>query len=427
MVAVSIPTQVVVRSYQVGFGDCFLLSFVYKSTVRHILIDFGSSGLPEGVTRNYLIRVAQCIREDCGGKLHAVVATHRHADHINGFDPGDDNSGPGAIIASLKPDIVIQPWTEDPNAREDARTEGVVGERSRDFVRTLDAFDRVPQAAALAMVDRQIRSPSNQQLAFLAETNTANRRAVRQLIEMGDSSEGRYVHYGSSSGLNLPGVRVRVLGPPTIEQSEATRNQRRRDPDEFWHLIAACALDVNREPPFAPRFRATRASRPARWIIDRLKYLPAQQLLEIVRVLDGVLNNTSVILLFEVGRQVLLFPGDAQIESWMYALSKAKENPTLRKRLEEVTVYKVGHHGSLNATPKTLWQMLRFRRTSGSETTKPVLHTFLSSMRGRHGSTTDNTEVPRRTLVAALKRETVYHTTETLPLSQLRIKQSFDV
>ena len=44
------PTSVTIRSYQVGFGDCFLVSFNYgedgKAERRHVLIDFGSTGLP---------------------------------------------------------------------------------------------------------------------------------------------------------------------------------------------------------------------------------------------------------------------------------------------------------------------------------------------------------------------------------------------
>ena len=57
-------------------------------------------------------------------------------------------------------------------------------------------------------------------------------------------------------------------------------------------------------------------------------------------------------MLFEAGGEKLLFPGDAQIENWQYALSK----PEVRALLKETTVYKVGHHGSRNATPKTLWK-----------------------------------------------------------------------
>ena len=42
------PTSVQIRAYQVGFGDCFLVSFVYAKDSRHVLIDFGTTELPNG-------------------------------------------------------------------------------------------------------------------------------------------------------------------------------------------------------------------------------------------------------------------------------------------------------------------------------------------------------------------------------------------
>ena len=41
------PNRITLRSYQVGFGDCFLMTFHYKKFDRHILIDFGSTGIPK--------------------------------------------------------------------------------------------------------------------------------------------------------------------------------------------------------------------------------------------------------------------------------------------------------------------------------------------------------------------------------------------
>ena len=41
------PVAVELRGYQVGFGDCFLLSFIYgENDKRHVLIDFGTTELP---------------------------------------------------------------------------------------------------------------------------------------------------------------------------------------------------------------------------------------------------------------------------------------------------------------------------------------------------------------------------------------------
>ncbi|HKP72660.1 MAG TPA: hypothetical protein VJT82_06965, partial [Pyrinomonadaceae bacterium] len=117
------PSKLTIRTYQVGFGDCFLLTFHYPKAAktadkkRHILIDFGSTGLPEGTPKDQMLRVAEDIRKQCGGeggKLHVVVGTHRHKDHISGF--ATDGAGTGTIIRDLNPDVVIQPWTELPDA-----------------------------------------------------------------------------------------------------------------------------------------------------------------------------------------------------------------------------------------------------------------------------------------------------------------------
>jgi glyoxylase-like metal-dependent hydrolase (beta-lactamase superfamily II) len=115
------PRRVLIRSYQVGFGDCFLFTVHYTGGEnRHVLIDFGSTGLPEGVPSNRLKAIAKDIQAVTGGKLTAVVATHRHKDHISGFATNASGTGSGDIIAKLKPDIVVQPWTEDPDLEQTA-------------------------------------------------------------------------------------------------------------------------------------------------------------------------------------------------------------------------------------------------------------------------------------------------------------------
>lgn len=103
MVAMAkIPTSVEIRAYQVGFGDCFLVSFVYsKGDKRHVLIDFGSTAIPKqlGKPSVHMRRIADHIKKTCEGKLVAVVATHRHADHISGFATNGKSGGSGIVIA----------------------------------------------------------------------------------------------------------------------------------------------------------------------------------------------------------------------------------------------------------------------------------------------------------------------------------------
>jgi glyoxylase-like metal-dependent hydrolase (beta-lactamase superfamily II) len=120
------PLQVILRMLPVGFGDCFLLSFIYKPprSNQHILIDFGTVG-----GKADMHQVANDIKSGCDGKLYAVVATHRHRDHISGFSTKGGDKSTGAIVASCNPEVVVQPWTEDPKAAPNAQTESLLSDR----------------------------------------------------------------------------------------------------------------------------------------------------------------------------------------------------------------------------------------------------------------------------------------------------------
>src|SRR5262249_52236019 len=115
------PSSITIRMYNVGFGDCFLLSFQYAKGLRHMLVDFGSTSAPKHRERkqDYMQRVADDIKAVCNGKLHVLVASHRHRDHISGFST---DVATGKTIAALQPDHIIQPWTEDPRAPTTALT-----------------------------------------------------------------------------------------------------------------------------------------------------------------------------------------------------------------------------------------------------------------------------------------------------------------
>ena len=77
-----------VRMYNVGFGDAFLVAIPAADGVRRILFDCGSIAAPEG---RAISDVVERIVRDVSGpdgvpRIDVVVATHRHRDHVSGFD-----------------------------------------------------------------------------------------------------------------------------------------------------------------------------------------------------------------------------------------------------------------------------------------------------------------------------------------------------
>jgi hypothetical protein len=422
------PKSVTIRAYHVGFGDCFLVSFSYgPNSEKHILIDFGSTGFPKGVPKSRMKDIANDIEKRTNGKLHAVVATHRHRDHISGFATAK-GKGTGDVIRSLKPALVVQPWTEDPklapdatgpagkggtkNGRKNGQKDKTLNLRARTR-KQIAALSLMHDVAQEALTARNLTKDARQQIRFLGESNLQNLSAVKNLATM---AKNAYVFCGAKSGLEklLPGVKVNVLGPPTLKQTDTIRKQRARDPEEFWQFqagVARLAATANGETPrLFPRHVKSRGPGfpvNARWLVYHARMTRGEQLLEIVRSLDKEMNNTSVILLFQIGNKKLLFPGDAQIENWQFALNQKK----YRSLLSSVNLYKVGHHGSLNATPKTLWKM--FKNKSEKKTSNRLI-SLMSTMEGKHGDAHSHTEVPRETLVHEFDRESDFFTTQKL-------------
>jgi beta-lactamase superfamily II metal-dependent hydrolase len=441
------PVGLRIRMYQVGFGDCFLLSFEYRKPRpdRHVLIDFGTTHpVPRG---RPLHGIAELIRDHSGGHLDAVVLSHRHKDHLSAFA---DKDIAALLTQNGTPSVVVRPWTEDPEAPAKA------GAASRRFVKSLNAANRFADRLAARVVAAAEASPRslNADLWRAADDQLKNAKAVKQLEEWAKAGKAAYVHYGQPSGLEavLPGVKVRVLGPPTIEQHREVEGKPAQDHEEFWihygRLLSGDSLDlmlasapqrsgapdedaveldedagqaeqdaVDRQPHATGAtgaIGAVGALGPTRWLIDRLGRQQANSFLRIVRRMDNALNNTSLILLFEVpctgGAKRLLFGGDAQVENWEYALRVAPDTAENQKLLRKVDLYKVGHHGSRNATPKN-WL---FGLWLEPGTIDREMVALMSTNKGAGHGDTEQTRVPQGNLVRALKERMTLYSTEDL-------------
>jgi len=399
--------RIKIRMYHVGFGDCLLVSFAYADGKnRHILFDCGTSS----EKKDHMLKIVKMISGDCGGHLDGLVITHRHRDHLSAFGL----KGVGDILESLKPDIVVRPWTEHPNAAAQAKTApSVFTPLALSQMRSLSAAQQFAEflskgmSAGLPGASKAMQ----QRIRALADDNVKNKTAIDRLNRMAKATKGAYVYAGSPSGLEemLPGVRVTVLGPPTLEQSKDIKSQTDWDPAEFWKLQKkmAATMQNNATPgkgssslfPKAATVPVSDAPSHLKWVIDKLDKGHTQNIQRIVRALDNAMNNTSVILLLEIEDRVLLLPGDAQLENWQYAL----QTTGIAEKLKNTGIYKVGHHGSTNATPKSLWNLFANR----SLRQKPGrLISLLSTQRGEHN------QVPRKSLVDALDAETTLYSTE---------------
>jgi hypothetical protein len=402
--------------YQVGFGDCFLVSFGYRRPLddgrseRHMLVDFGSTHGPKGERRGGptpVERAAALIAEHTGGRLDVVVVSHRHRDHLSGFGDAEVQ----AVIEGLEPQLVVRPWTEHPDLPRDAEAPLLRDPEPRaHFADKLAAGHRLSDTIETLTRSAHGNSAAGR-LSQLALDQVPNPKAIAFLDELSVSTGGgEYLSEGGASRIEelIPGTGVRVLGPPTIEQHAAIKTARENDPDEFWltqlgevEQLGFEQIDTRASaaPPRVP-------PGPVAWIADRLARQQVGSLQRIVRTVDDALNNTSLILLVDAGDKRLLLPGDAQIENWSWALDHAPKASTYRRLLSRVDLYKVGHHGSRNATPKSLFALW--------ESHDREMTALMSTKADVHGDT-EGTAVPRGPLVEALKQRMDLVSTDDLP------------
>ena len=432
-----IPTAAALIAYNVGFGDCILLRVTYSDdSRRHVLFDFGSTAMPETLepparanrkraAPRDLEEVANRISDDCGGSLDVVVVTHRHRDHISGFA-----GKPGKVMAGLQPKLVLQPWTEDPVIPEDATGRPSKGSPSSERGMRLGdvrlglhqmelAAEQVVAVVSQMEARKGVSRTVRRQIEALGMNNIKNREAVENIQKL--SGQHRYLAFGDILDVStlLPGVTIDVLGPPTLDQSSEVAKMAEVDPVEFWHLAATRPRSAqSKAGRLFPRVEPmTTPPQEARWVIPKIDSMRAEELLSLVRIMDSVLNNTSLILYLTIGKARLLFPGDAQLENWRYALQSAPNSNEILETLAQTTVYKVGHHGSLNATPRRmLWENFARRGKPGAS---DRLITVLSTRAKMHGSEERSTEVPRKTLVAELQAaSTLVNTQDCTPTTQ---------
>jgi glyoxylase-like metal-dependent hydrolase (beta-lactamase superfamily II) len=415
------PKQVRLRVYQAGFGDCLLLTVTYKGALgdgrseRHMLIDCGMKVQRKGGPT--MAQLAERIAEHCGGRLDVVVATHRHQDHVRGF--GD--AAARRTLDALTPRLVVRPWTDIP---ESERADPAFGldEASQGFISMLEGVH-----AQAAYVDQHFALNEGsvaRRAKELVALGIKNAAAVATLEEWARTGRPAWVRAGDEIDLSdvMSGVRARVLGPPTLDQVPSLTRYATSS-GEYWLRLASAGELGPMIRPDAPTPEAAALATlaepggagAARWLLGQLGDQERLQALSIAEGFDNVLNNTSVILLVTVGRRSMLFAGDAQAENWSFTLDQAYGeggrplDEDLRSELAGAELYKVGHHGSRNATPRRLYELWRPRR-DGNGT---PLTSVLTTLSGVYDESAEGA-VPKEDLVNGLREVGPVFSTEDL-------------
>ena len=391
-----------VRMYRQGLGDCFLLTFnVGGNAERHILIDCGTLGAK--TTGVEIGDVVDDILATTGSHIDLVIATHEHKDHVSAFNSQakkfvDPTTGKHKVDV----DNVWMAWTENPKddlAKDIKKYKNDLGQA------LMAAITAIPQKSALASDVRalldfsDVDSPDQAAMAGLAADKFAPTiDKAMHFVRKQLGPEAEYRLPGEVHELDwLPGFRVYVLGPPRDETKLKVLGD--HGSSELYGLAAAfsaraprdaaaaaSASDLQRqadqesEMPFDRRYRAMHGDAEA-FSADGRKWYPSyvedrhdwrridgewnNVAADLALQLDSVTNNTSLALAFEriADGKVLLFPADAQQGNWVSwhddtmkwtVKDKAgvKHTFTAEDLLNRTVFYKVGHHGSHNATAK---------------------------------------------------------------------------
>lgn len=335
--------NVTVRMYNTGFGDCFLLKIPVDGRHRKILIDCGKHMLSQtGPKLDRIVgQLLADIEEEGAPRLDVVVATHRHQDHVSGFADARWN---GVRVSE-----VWMPWTEDPDDPE-AR----------------DICDRQSSRAALALhglATLNLADARREYLLGYAGNNLRNADAMNALHRgfRGNPLRSFLPEAEPKDRVLrtdvLPGVEVHVLGPP--RDREIMREMNPPDSESFLRAWLAEGSTSGSLIDFGEQFLLTREEYKQALGDESLdEDFPAESEDHLAAVLDepemdflvrleAAVNATSLVLLFRVGRTWLLFPADAQWGTWNAILN----DPAQSRLLRDLAFYKVGHHGSHNATP----------------------------------------------------------------------------
>jgi beta-lactamase superfamily II metal-dependent hydrolase len=422
-----------IRVYRHGLGDCILVKLRKRAgTDYKILIDCGVAVATQDA-QPMMTAVVENVVKETDGIIDVLAVTHEHWDHVSGFMQAEE------AFKKLKVGEVWVAWTED-------TTDPLAQQLRKDHDRALAVLGASVARMALAgQTDRAAEIVNIVGLTGAAgeKTRTAfekakamGRQAPKLRYWQPDASQHAPNQQTAPIHLGDPAVTIYALGPPHDAKLIRKTLQSKSDPETyelrldgagaFPAAVASLLQGDAIDPPFPPTVaipieRAQEmvffqdnywANKSAQWRRVDTDWLGAAP--DLALALQSATNNTSLVLAFEFADgDVLLFAGDAQVGNWLSwqdrkwtVNGKEVTGPDL---LARTIFYKVGHHGSHNATLKQKGLEMMNRLTTAAI---PVDQAVAKKM--RWGA------MPLATLVEELNKKTQGRTfrTDTQPTDQ---------
>jgi hypothetical protein len=348
-----------IRAYNVLFGDALLLSWDEDDGLHHAFVDFGNfhndaNTVFEAVYHDVLARTK--------GHLDLVVITHRHLDHLEGFYSLRQRFAEDFTIGAL--------WHAHVTATLDSR------------------FELAGQALAQVMPIAVQTDPGEIGCIYRNNFGASGVSTKDRMDEIADAwsdaiRDGVFaVHRETRVADVLPsGIRrlkVEILAPEKdsgvylepLDQALAARTGALRGAFER----AAGRKDAGGEGPFGFRQGMPAARSPLAGLADfaRLRRKMRTGGLDLLAAADRTRNNTSVVLKLTYDGQVkFLLAGDAEEKSWEILL---RQDARRTKKKLSSDLIKIGHHGSINASPSGCFEAVlpgRLRRNAAVLSTDP--------------------------------------------------------
>jgi hypothetical protein len=364
-------SQVKVRMYRQGLGDCFLITLPRAGGKPfYLMIDCGVIlGTSNAVAM--MSNVVQNIVDTTGGHIDLLIATHEHWDHLSGFVQAKD------LFSKLDVSEVWVAWTEDPNdelansLRKEGQALRMALSQAAMRMQLSGGADGAAEVTGL--------------LEFFGAAGSGTTGDALKVIKSLPKQKPLRFCLPSDPPVELPGAgaRVYILGPPHDLKQIKRFNPSKSAPETYgmaaFGAVASALMprateddlsapfDVSAQIPLeaAKQMRffqshywgedADGGEKDQSWRNIDASWLDSSTSLALQ--LDSATNNTSLVLAIELENgEVLLFAADAQVGNWLSwqdlkwtVEGKEVTGPDL---LSRAIFYKVGHHGSHNATLK---------------------------------------------------------------------------